>query len=287
MTPLLPKGSRVAIVAPSGICTPERLAGGLQILRDAGYTLLIPDPLEQPHRYLAGSDAHRLAQLRTALTRPDVDAVWASRGGFGVTRLLPELPWSTLPKRLILGFSDLTPLLYGLNERVGSPALHAPVVHSLSSTSEAARAHLFSQLQGDGRAALSGTSWSPGVARGRLIGGNLAMLAATLGTAWAPRADGAILFLEDVGETPYRVDRLLTQLHHAGVLSRAAGIALGSWSGCAAPEGATWSLSDVLRDHLLPLGVPVVAGLPFGHTEENFALPVGRMATLGEDLLAW
>jgi muramoyltetrapeptide carboxypeptidase len=277
----------IAAVAPSGAFQQERFAAGLEIARSAGFDVRVPPVLQRPLRYLAGDDEHRLHQLVHALTDPAYGAVWAVRGGYGVTRLLDRLPWSTLPPRPVIGFSDLTPLLEALRVRVGSNTVHGPMLHSLPDTSEPTRAASFAVLRGEPVPALRGTVIRGGFARGPLVGGNLAMLTATLGTAFAPQVEGAILCLEDVGEPVYRIDRMLQHLRMAGVLDAVAGVALGSFTACRPPQEASWTLHEVLVEHLAPLGKPVLADLPFGHGAENHALPIGRVATLHDDALAW
>jgi muramoyltetrapeptide carboxypeptidase len=171
-------------------------------------------------------------------------------------------------------------LLNHLYRTNGGVNIHGPVLHSLASTDEGDRRSLFDLLSGRPLAALHGEVWVSGHASGPLVGGNLSMIAATCGTPWQLDARGALLFLEDVGEAPYRIDRMLQQLRDAGVFEGVAGLLLGTWDGCAAPSGAGWTLEDVLREAVDDLGVPVLAGLPFGHGARNHPLPIGAIATL-------
>ena len=265
------------------MCSSDLLA----LARAAGHELVCLPELQLPHRYLAAPDAHRLARLVQALTDPAFAAVWVVRGGSGITRLLRHLPWHRLPPRPIIGFSDLTPLLEALRARVGAAGVHGPVLHSLAATDPHDRARLFDVLAGRPVPPLQGEAWVTGEARGPLVGGNLTMLAATCGTPFQVQARGAILCLEDVSEAPYRLDRAVQQLLDAGALDEVAGVALGTWEGCAPPAGADWTLRDVLIDALRPLGVPIVGGLPFGHGARNHALPIGRQATLRDGALSW
>lgn len=286
-SPLVPRGAPIAVVAPCGICDPDRLEAGLQILRDAGHDPRPYPGMQRPWRYLAGEDDHRAAQLVDALTSPDWAAVWIARGGYGLTRILERVPFADLPRRPVLGFSDVTALLGPLHAAGAGPALHAPVVHSLPITDEASRAHLFDLLDGRPTPALDGATWVQGEARGWLCGGNLCLLAATCGTRWQLDARGAILVLEEIGEAPYRVDRMLRQLVEAGVFQGVVGVAVGELVGCRPPEGADWTLADVVLDHLRPLGVPVVGDLPIGHGARNRAFPWGARATLSRGRLSW
>jgi muramoyltetrapeptide carboxypeptidase len=287
MSPIVPVGTPIAVIAPSGAYDPDKLERGLQIARAAGHVMVpFPDML-QPQRYLAAPDEKRLADLIFALTSNRFGAVWCVRGGYGLTRLMHRVPWPAIRPKPIIGFSDCTPLLEVMRRRSEVVQVHGPVLHSLSETAPKQRGQLFDLLAGEAVPALVGEAWIGGTARGRLVGGNLALLAATCGTPWQVQAEGAILCLEDVGEAPYRIDRMLQQLSSAGVFDGVAGVALGTFDKCDPPEGATWTLDDVLREAVEPLGVPVVAGLSFGHVRENTSLPLGAEATIEGGTLSW
>lgn len=275
----------IAVIAPSGAYDPVRFEAGLALAREAGLTLEVFPGLLQPHRYLAAPDEVRLAQLVEALTSPAYGAVWAARGGFGVTRLLDRVPWHRVQPKPLIGFSDVTPLLDAMRVKVGAVGVHGPVVHSLPVTRPEHRERLFDLLTGRPVAPLAGTPWMSGDSSGPIVGGNLSMLAATCGTPWQTDARGALLLLEDVGEPPYRLDRMLTQLRQAGVFRGVAGVLVGSWEACRPPDGALWSVEDVLREHLVALDVPVLADLPIGHGAENAAVPIGATARIDGDRL--
>lgn len=280
--PPLPEGSLVAVVAPAGPAEPERVARVPALYEGFGYRCRVYPGCHVNSGYLAGPDALRLADLHAALADDEVAAIHALRGGYGCMRLLDGIDTRLLrahPKPL-LGYSDLT-ALHALWFRQGLPSLHAPMAASdmlrpaLGASGEADRDALFALLQ---RGVRAGEVWSPpldpaglrvpGTASGPLIGGNLSLVAALLGTPWAWPADGAILFLEDINEEPYRVDRLLTQLRLAGVLDAAAGFVLGSFTEGGSPEG-------VLQQMLGGLGKPVLGGWPAGHGTPNRPLPLG------------
>jgi muramoyltetrapeptide carboxypeptidase len=287
MAGLVPPGTPIAVVAPAHAYDPDRFEAGLRIARERGHDLRPLPGLLQPHRYFAAPAPHRLAQLVEALTDDQYGAVWIVRGGSGVTQLLEWLPYTRLPKRAVIGFSDVVALLVALTSRVGSPVVHGPVVHSLSLTDEASLDHLFDLLEGRPVAPLVGQMWVDGEASGALVGGNLCTLAAMAGTRFQLDAHGAILVLEEVTEAPYRIERNLQQLRSAGVLDGVAGVAVGTFLDCDPPAGAAWSLREVLLDHLGPLGVPVVGGLPIGHGPANRAFPWGVEATLAGGRLTW
>jgi muramoyltetrapeptide carboxypeptidase len=286
MSPLLPDDAHIAVVAPSGIHGVERFEAGLAIAREHGLHLHPYPELLKPHRYLAGSDDHRAHQLLDALTDPRWDAVWISRGGYGITRILDRIRPEALPPRTVIGFSDVTALFAALHPHVG-PLVHGPVVHSLPGTDRASVEHLFSLLAGHPVPALNGQTWVHGEAEGWLCGGNLCMLATLCGTPWQLDTRGAIVVLEDVGEPAYRIDRMLQQLVSAGGLDGVAGVAVGRFVHCRLPDDADWALSDVILDHLEPLGVPVVGDLPIGHGPDNHAFPWGARAHLAHGRLAW
>lgn len=259
---------------------PARLEAGMALLRAWGYR---PEPmpgLGRAWRYLGGDDTTRLGDLRRAFSGA-WDAVWMARGGYGLGRLLRDFASAPLPPIPFLGFSDGTALLNPIAD-AGGPAVHGPVLQSLADLADAeSQAHLRRLLAGERTAPLDGEVWVPGEAEGELRGGNLCVLASLCGTPWQLRAAGRILLLEEINEAPYKVDRLLTQLLEAGCLDGVRGVALGTFLGGAPPDGADWSLRDVLLDRLGALGVPVLAGLPVGHGPRNRALRFGPVRLAG------
>jgi muramoyltetrapeptide carboxypeptidase len=287
-TPLRP-GSRVALIAPAGPVTDEKIETALRRCERLGLVPLLGASARARTGYLAGGDTARARDFATALE--GADAIWALRGGYGVLRTLAHVDLGPLRDRPVpfIGFSDNTAVhLALLNAGVVSfHGPHAGFEHFPAAT-ETAFQGVLREPRPVGILPLP-DGWAPrvvvpGVAEGRLVGGNLALLAASCGTPYQPDTRGAILFFEDVGEALYRVDRMLMQLRLAGLLDRLAGIAIGEFTemeeavyGTAA--GAV-SLESVVREILGPLGVPIVMGLPFGHGEENWTLPVGVAARL-------
>ena len=279
-------GDTVAVIAPAGPSTPDRVALVAPLFERFGlHAHLYPSchARHPQHDFLAGDDATRLADLHAAFADPGIAAVFALRGGWGSARLLDRIDTDLLranPK-LLVGFSDIT-ALHALLVREGLVGVHAPMPGSnlvLDGNGDDAQA-LFDALmqpllEGHRFApALADGHWRvPGHAEGMLVGGNLSLVAVLLGTPWAWPSEGTILFLEDVSESLYRVDRLLTQLRLAGVLERTRGFVLGSFTEDADPAA-------VLREHLAGLGKPVLAGWPAGHSIPNRALPLGAAVTL-------
>lgn len=275
---MLRPGARIAVVSSSGNFEEERLAAGVALARSWGYDLELLPGVGRRHRYLAGTDQERLRDLARAL-RGGWDAIWLARGGYGINRLLPSLPWDELAGVPYIGFSDATGLLNALAAR-GQPAVHAPVLHSLSRSDAASQERLRRLLAGEPVEPLRGRPIRRGDAAGPIVGGNLCVLASLCGTPWQLRAKGCILVLEEINELPYKVDRLVTQLVDAGCLDGVAGVALGSFLGAHVPDGEGWTMEEVLHDLFAPLGVPVLGGLPIGHDAHNHAFVLGEPARI-------
>ncbi|MEV0244327.1 LD-carboxypeptidase [Streptomyces sp. NPDC050674] len=286
--PRLTPGARVAVVAPSGPVPEERLQAGLDILR--GWDL---DPVVTPHvlgrhrelGYLAGTDAQRAADLQNAWCDPSVAAVLCARGGYGAQRMVDLLDWTAMraagPK-VLAGFSDVTVLHQAFATRLGLVTLYGPAAAGVDFLKNARaqdhlRATLFEPESVRTVRATPPGVLVPGRARGVTLGGCLSLLASDLGTPHAhPGARGGLLLMEDVGESPYRLDRYLTQLLRSGRLDGVAGIALGSWEGCGPYE----EVRAVLADRLGGLGVPVVEEFGFGHGPGALTIPLGLTGEL-------
>ena len=266
-------GAVIRVIAPSSPFDRTAFETGLAFLRER-YEVRHRDDILDRDGYLAGSDARRLAELREALADPDAAAIVAARGGFGATRLLDHVGPEVVGRAPLVGFSDIT-ALHALWQRAGRPSLHASMVAALGRKGPApARARWIAALEGTQSAFTDLASWHPGRAEGVLVGGNLAVLGALVGTPHAPPLDGSLLLLEDVGERPYRLDRTLTTLRQAGWLTRVAGVVVGDLTDCRAGIDGVEAL-QVLEQHLAGLGVPVVAGLPVGHGSDNAPIWLG------------
>jgi muramoyltetrapeptide carboxypeptidase len=199
-------------------------------------------------------------------------------------RLLEDWQWTTTRPKWVVGFSDVTAILWSLAV-AGIVSLHAPVLTTLGKEPEWSINRLFDYLEGKPLAPLQGQGWGKGKAHGWLLPANLTVATHLLGTGLQPNLEGAILALEDVSEAPYRIDRMLTQWRLAGAFRGVRGIALGRFSRCVAPPGIpSWTLEEVLRDRVGDLKLPIVAGLPFGHGGINASLPVGQMVELDGEL---
>ncbi len=289
-------GDQVRIVAPAGPVPEDLLAAGVARLREWGLDVSVAPHVTDRHpelAYLAGTDHDRAADLQQAWCDPHVAAVLCARGGYGCLRLLPYLEWAALDRAIpkpLIGSSDVTALHHAFAARLKVPTVFAPMPAGPlfvddPPARDALRRHLFDPAAPVTVTGLGAGPLTPdtgGVARGVTAGGTaslLAALAGTRGVAGAPPPAGSILLLEDVTESPYRLDRILTQLDQAGWLAHAAGIALGSWTGCGPPE----AVRTMLCDRLAPLGVPVAHSLTFGHCAGQATIPLGVPAVLDAD----
>lgn len=288
--PALAPGSRIAVVAPGSPVVRDALSAGLCRIAGWGYRPVPGRHLSVRHGDLAGDDAQRAEALETAFTGPDVEAVWCARGGWGSARLLDRIDAGALATsgRPLIGFSDVTALLLALWHHGGS-GWHAPLVADLARPERFVETDLKSMLASPLRQRVfrpgPRRTLVGGRARGPLVGGCLSVLAALAGTPHQPDLRGAVVFLEEVGEAPYRVDRLLWQLRASGTLDGVAGLAVGQLTGCEpAPGRPSRKLREILVEHAQALGRPALAGLPFGHGRKARAVPFGVEAELNADV---
>ncbi len=287
----LQSGGTIGLICPAGAIreveyTPEYL---IDKVAGLGFRAVLGDSVGAVHGYLSGDDAVRLADIHRMFADPAIDAIWCIRGGYGTPRLLDSIDWGLLrrnPKPLF-GYSDITGLHLAMHAQVGYPTLHSPQLCSVGlhpDTDRPSRASLIAALTGtqplgaitqpEGCPPITGLV--PGVAEGILIGGNLSLVAALIGTPFFPDMRGKVLFIEDVGEKTYALDRMLTHLRLAGVFDQCAAIVLGTFSDCPI-EHQTFglSLSEILAEVVLPAGKPVLFGVQAGHVRPCLSLPMG------------
>jgi muramoyltetrapeptide carboxypeptidase len=275
----LHRGARIGIGALSGTPDPTRLREGVAVLESAGYRVVLAPNLERRDGYLAGSDRERLAGL-DALLAAGVDAIIAARGGYGLMRVLDDLPWERLAAwgGWLVGFSDVTALHAAAAGRLPVATLHGPVGTTLARDGASAAA-LFRWLEGTPPRTLfrfrPDRVVRPGMASGVAVGGNLSLLAALTGTPYEPAYADAVLFIEDVGEAGYRLDRLLTQLSLSSRLARVKAIIVGQMVRCGRGEPGWRERWRVLLAETAPATAVVVDGLAFGHGSTNTPFPVG------------
>ncbi len=286
--PALKPGETIGVVAPAAVADALRVESGVRVLRQAGYRVCVGEAVFNRSGYLAGSDAERLEDLVRMFGDPEVRAIFCARGGYGSGRLLPKLV-ERLPvddPKILVGYSDLTFLLTYLTQQVDLVAFHGPMISDYEDSPEAVP-ELLALLGGD----RSGWNMSaaaivqPGTAEGQLTGGCLSAVVATLGTPFEIDTDGKVLFLEDVNEKPFRIDRMLTQLRHAGKLDGVAGVMFGEMVGCSADPNESVKVADVIRQQFASSDYPVVSGIPSGHGVGTATLPLGvRVRLAGERL---
>ncbi|MEV4065404.1 S66 peptidase family protein [Nonomuraea dietziae] len=269
-------GDTVAIVSPSGPANATLLARGVRLLEGLGLKVVLGEHVLDREGFLAGSDADRAADLQAVWCDPAVSAVFCSRGGYGAARLLDLLDWAAMREagpKVLLGSSDITALHHVVATELGLPTLHGPMPACDAVTDPVTWDNLQAALFGQAPPVTGDTVLREGRAEGVLAGGNLSLLASLCGTRHQPSFAGRLVLLEDIAEHPYRIDRMLTQLLQSGVFDGVRGIALGSWVDCGDPL-------PVLAERLLPLEVPVIAGLPVGHGTPQWSVWLGALGVI-------
>ena len=301
LPPQLKKGDRIGLIAPStNAYEPEEIKIAQETMAQYGFEVVLGKHVNDQYGYLAGTDVDRASDLNAMFADPRIKGIATFRGGYGCCRILPYLNYDLIranPK-VIIGHSDITSLLIAIHQKTGLTTFHGP--SGLTRVGDYARSSFQRTLMSDripGSIAQPDRTpgeidsdnrlitLAPGTAIGRLIGGNLSLVTNLLGTPYEPDTQGKILFLEDVGEEPYRIDRMLTQLLNAGKLQSAAGIAFGHFTDCAPKEHLptfmqTLSLEAVLRDRCRGLKIPILYNLMFGHLRQNATVPIGCLAKL-------
>jgi len=274
-------GDTLGIATPASPVDEEALAAGEALVRALGFEPRRGESASARRGYLAGDDESRARELMQLVLDDGVHGIWCARGGYGSQRILSRLDAAAFRRaaKPLVGYSDVTSLLLWQRRAVGLVGVHGPMLEAGVSTPSEAQRELARALTGVGELpVMRGESWAPGWREGRLTGGSLSLVVASLGTPWEIDTRDGILLLEEVHEQPYRVDRMLHQLSAAGKLASVAGVGIGSLVGCEAAEGP--SAADVIREILAPLGVPVVACLPFGHGDDNRPWPHGGRAAI-------
>lgn len=304
----LKPGDTIAFVAPAGPLNQERMERAKQRLEERGYRIHVPEDIYRVRGYLAGDDQTRADELMAMFTDPNIAAIFPGTGGYGTTRMLDLLDYDAIranPK-ILIGFSDITGLHLAIHQQTGLVTFHSPnpmwglgsknYLHPLAEKYFWRTLEVGEYTPQDDQRKRAGFSYewtdehapletlSAGSARGRLIGGNLSLIAATMGTPYEIDTRGRILFFEDIDERPYRIDRFLAQLKSAGKLDEAAGVLICDFNDCEAPEGRrSLTLAEVLDDYFKDCGIPVVKHFPAGHLRQNITLPVGGLVELDAD----
>lgn len=280
----LQTGDRIGVVAPASPCPPSKWKKAVTLLRALGYDVLLGKSVDQKWGYLAGTDQLRAHDLNQMFADPTTKAIFCLRGGYGVTRILPYLDYELIQRhpKIIVGYSDITALHLAIYQQVGLTTFHGPVLsefaEDLPFLSGWFLFSLCTQPSFLGRYPTPPEAYTltEGEATGELIGGNLSLLTASLGTFYELETKDKILVIEEVGESPYRIDRMLTQLQHAGKLEAARGIILASFTDCKPSHlSDSLSLSQIFADRIGSLGIPAYYGLYAGHCSPNLTLPIG------------
>ena len=277
-------GDTIGIVAPAGPFDRQTFFRGVRIIEDLGFKIFIPPGIFEKNRYLAGSDKHRVQFVNQLFADKSIDAIICARGGYGSMRILPMLDYDVIKDnpKIFIGFSDITILLSVLFKRCNLVTFHGPVVTSLADASEETKLSLFRNVTSDSSLEIKlagGRTIKPGVAVGEVCGGNLTMLCHLVGTPFAPDFENKILLLEDRGEAPYRIDRMLVHMELAGCFKGLSGIILGAFEECGPIEDVHKIIGELFEKY----PVPILAGLDAGHGSHNLTIPLGIAATLDAD----
>ncbi len=287
--PALPPGGIIGIVNPSSPVEEDLLSAGIAALEVRGFRVVVAPHVRARYGHRAGTDAERAADFFQFYSDPAIHVIWCARGGSSALRLWPLLNWpalAALPPKMVIGYSDTTSLLIPLNQLVHTVSLHGPLVFEAGTLAPELLDWQLGLLQNTqpagavpGRAAELLVS---GLAMGKLCGGCLSLVTATLGTPYQIQTRGELLLLEDIDEAPHRVERMLAHLASAGVLAEAAGFVIGEATN--ADDSRTLPMRQIWGEALEPYGKPAVLGFPFGHVAQNYALPLGINARLNADL---
>lgn len=293
----LKPGARIALVAPASEgSSPDDIAKAQAFITAQGWQPILMPNAKNKMGYLAGTDQERADDLNAAFKDPSYDGIICIRGGYGSMRILPLLDEKMIRRnpKVLMGFSDITALLVGITRKCGFVTFHGP--NALTSDDAYS---MESMLRAVTKAEAMGEilqpsplpsekyelkTLAPGKAKGRLVGGNLTLLAHLVGTPWAADLKDSILFIEDVSEAPYRLDRMLSHMRLAGAFKQCRGVVVGQFARCdeADPDSA-WKVADVMQDRLSDLGIPVVSGWAIGHVRTKMTLPLGCVAELNAD----
>ncbi|MCK9212199.1 MAG: LD-carboxypeptidase [Ignavibacteriaceae bacterium] len=297
----LKTGDTIGLISPGGFITEQQLEESKTNISSLGFSVVAAKNILKRYGYLAGTDKERTEDLHEMFSNTKVDGIVCVRGGYGCARVLDFLDFNLIKRnpKILIGYSDITALLYGIFSQTGLIGFHGPVATSTFnefSVNNFKNVLMNPQLKMSLHHAFEDATKSEykpfvirgGKAKGKLVGGNLSIVASLIGTKYDIDTKGKIIFLEEVGEEPYRVDRMLTQMIQAGKFKHASGIALGVFTKCESkPDESgianSFSLSEVLRERLFQLGIPVLYGLSFGHIVNKFTLPFGINAELDVD----
>lgn len=284
----LKPGDTVGFLAPAGIVYDRSDFVRMEKAMDEfGLNVRFGDYVRVRHGYFSGTDYQRAMDLNRFFVDASIDAIVAVRGGWGASRILPYLNFSsfrTHPK-ILCGFSDITTLHLAILKECGLVTFHGP--NGASEWSDLTKKSFNDVLMKGKKARFISNgnvrTFTPGIAEGPMIGGNLTILTTSLGTSYQPDCTGAILFIEDIGEPVYKIDRMLTHLKGAGLLDAINGFIFGDCTECPRPRSDHFTMEEVIRQHIEPLGIPAMIGADISHGDDNFTIPVGGLARMDAD----
>lgn len=295
-------GDKIGLITPGSFIPDRTLEKAIANIRALGFEVVLGRNIRAKNGYIAGTDAQRLDDLHAMFSNPDIRGVWCARGGYGCTRLLPNIDYTLIQNnpKVLIGYSDITALHLAIHQRTGLVTFHGPVAgsdftaytakHVKAVLMDATAPHVIDTLTEYGTVK-NPELYKPliiksGKVQGPLFGGNLSLLAAMAGTEFGLDARGKLLFIEDIDEKPYRVDRMLTQLRQSANLDQAAAFGLGVFAGCIPEPGdESLTLAQTIMDRLSDLDRPAVYGLTFGHIANQCTLPTGIQAELDTENL--
>ena len=285
----LQPGDKVGLIAPGSPCPEDKIEKALANTRLLGLEPVLGKYVRNKYGYLAGHDGERLQDLHEMFRNQEIKAIWCIRGGYGCTRLLPLINYDLIRQnpKIFIGYSDITALHLAFYQNTGLSGFHGPVagstltpyalIHLKQALFKTMPAKIPIHVEEDN--AFDAYSIQDGLIKGKLIGGNLSLLAALAGTSYCPNYSGNLVFIEDIGEKPYRIDRMLTQLFQSTDLANAAGIIFGIFVDCEAKKNApSLTLEETLRNQILPQKFPAFYGFSFGHMDNQCTIPIGYNA---------
>ena len=290
--PRLQAGDTVGLISPAGIVDAKDIEAAQQSISQLGLKVKLGKHILDRYGYLAGKDADRAQDVNLMFSDRTIKAIIPMRGGWGCNRILPLLNYSLIRShpKIIIGYSDITTLLLAINARSQMITFHGPVATSTWNqfTVDYFKRILFNAeavtMQNLNPSEVRMEIIAPGKARGKLVGGNLSVLSTMVGSPYLPSWNKSILFVEEVGEDVYRVDRMLTQLKTAGILNQIAGFIFGQCTKCSLGDEPSFTLMQVLQQHILPLSIPAWYGSMIGHIKDKFTLPIGVEVEINAEL---
>ena len=288
--PILNKGDKVGVIAPASPINEQTLNNGLNLLREWGLKPIVSSNISENRGYLAGSDKDRAADINKMFNNLDISCIWSACGGYGTPRILDMLDYEMIknnPKPFI-GYSDITALHLAFNKMTDMTTFHGPMVATElgNNPNQFTVNNIKNILFGDNKNIILENPEStpfkiinPGTAWGELIGGNLSLLAATIGSKYEVDTGDKVLFIEEVNEEPYRIDRMFAQLKSAGKFDQLRGLILGDFTGCTT-ETPSLTLSEIFEDYFEEYDFPILSGLQCGHSNSQIIIPIGKKALI-------